>query len=120
MGDTFRRWVAKTAAKQFANTFGEVCSPYQFGLATPAGADCVAALLRAETDKNPDRVLLAVDGVGAYDHCKRKAMLTNLRDTPEACVLMPFVMQFYGKQSQFSGLTTRIKCMTDCWLATGR
>ena len=67
--------MAKTAAKQFAKDFEAKCAPYQFGLATPAGADCVAALLRAESDRDPNRVFLAIDGIGAYNHCKRKAML---------------------------------------------
>ena len=100
-GDTFRRWVAKTAAKQYAPHFARACSPFQFGLATPAGTDCVAAMLRAETDNNPDRVLLSLDGVGAYDHCKRAAMLRKLKTLPEASSLLPFVMLFYGKTSQY-------------------
>ena len=60
IGGTFRRWVAKTAAKQYAQNFADQCAPYQFGLATPAGTDCVATLLRAEIDKDPNRVLLRV------------------------------------------------------------
>ena len=58
-------------------------------------------MLRAETDKDPNRVIVAVDGVGAYDHCKRSAMLSKLHSTPRARALLPFVLQFYGKQSQY-------------------
>ena len=76
--DTFRRWVTKAVARQYANDFAKVCSPFQFGLVTPAGADCVAALLRADTDKDPNRVVIAVNGVGAYDHCKRMPHLVNV------------------------------------------
>ena len=61
----------------------------------------MAVLLRAETDKDPNRVLVALDGVGAYDHCKRKAMLQKLKDTPSVNALLPFVRQFYGQQSRY-------------------
>ena len=61
----------------------------------------MAALLRADTDKDPNRGVIAVDGVGAYDHCKRKAVLLKLRDFPTVNSLMPFVLQFYGQQSTY-------------------
>ena len=50
VGDTFRRLVAKTAAKQFAEEFAAACFPHQFGVVTPGGADCVTHLLRAEAE----------------------------------------------------------------------
>ena len=91
VGDTFRRWVAKTAAKQYANDFAEVCAPFQFGLATPAGAECVAAMLRADRDKDLNRVVVGVDGVGAYDHVLRSAMLGKFATLPRASQILPFV-----------------------------
>ena len=46
VGDTFRRIVAKTLARQFAPEIGGACAPMQSGVATKAGTDCIVQLLR--------------------------------------------------------------------------
>ena len=49
---------------------------------TRAGTDCVGHFLRAATDANPRAT--SVDGVGAYDHVLRSAMLERLLHMPKA------------------------------------
>ena len=67
-GDTFRRVVAKTLAQQLAQEFDEACSPYQFALSTRAGTDCVGHALREVSNQYPGKVIISLDGIGAYDH----------------------------------------------------
>ena len=93
--------MAKTAIKNFAPEFAKACAPYRFGLATAAGTDCVAHVLRAEAERDPNAVLLSIDSVEAYDHSRRKVMLDGLRALPTACNLLPFVFMFYGQRSKY-------------------
>ena len=67
VGDTFRRLVAKTAAKMYSKEFAQACSPFQFGLATAAGTDCICHMLRAETDGDKDAVLIVAAQAGRAD-----------------------------------------------------
>jgi len=46
-------------------------------------------------------VVISLDGIGAYDHIDRAAMLGALRDLPNASVILPFVSMFYGKNSTY-------------------
>ena len=78
VGDTFRRGVARTIAQQHASVFEESCMPFQFALSTKAGTDCVARVVRALTELDSKTTLLSIDGVGAFDHIKRSAMLFAL------------------------------------------
>ena len=48
-----------------------------------------------------DATVLSVDGVGAYDHVSRQAMLAALRDVPGACRLLPYVRMWYGSPSTY-------------------
>ena len=100
-GDTFRRVVAKTLAQQFAHEFDEACSPYQFALSTRAGTDCVGHALREISKQHPDKVVISLDGISAYDHVDRAAMLEGLAALPNACSLLPFVAMFYGHTSEY-------------------
>ena len=77
-GDTFRRVVAKTLAQQYAHEFDEACSPYQFALSTRAGTDCVGHALREISSQHPGKVIISLDGIGAYDHIDRAQMLESL------------------------------------------
>ena len=40
--------------------------------------------------------MLSVDGVGAYDHVRRQAMLQKLRSLPKASRMLPFVRLSYA------------------------
>ena len=81
-GTTFRRLVAKTLARQFSKVVEATCSPFQFALSTRAGVDCVGHAVRAATDMDPELTVLSIDGVGAYDHVYRSAMLSKLLEVP--------------------------------------
>ena len=58
------------------------CAPFQYALSTRAGTDCVGHMLRAATDLDPNATILSVDGIGAYDHVSRAAMLGVWRQCP--------------------------------------
>ena len=77
------------------------CAPFQFALSTRAGTDCVGHLLRAATDVNPNATVLSVDGVGAYDHILRAAMMSRLARMPNAKALLPFVLLSYSAPSEY-------------------
>ena len=64
--------------------------------------DCVGHLLRAATDANPRATILSVDGVGAYDHVLRPAMLERLLHIPKARGMLPFVRLSNGSPSSYS------------------
>ena len=98
-GCTVRRFVARTLAKQFMKVFEAECAPFQYALSTRAGTDCVGYLLRSTTDANPNAIILTVDGIGAYDHVLRSAMLERLAAMPAARSLLPFVRMSYAQQS---------------------
>ena len=45
--------------------------------------------------------ILTVDGVGAYDHVLRSAMLGRLHSMPAARSLLPFVRMSYAQPSSY-------------------
>ena len=69
--------------------FEQECAPFQFALSTRAGTDCVGHVVRASTDADHRLTILSVDGIGAYVHVQRAAMLTRLSKMPEARKLLP-------------------------------
>ena len=87
--------IARTLAKQFMEEFEAECAPFQYVLSTRAGTDCVGHLLRVATDADPRVTVLTVDGIGAYDHVLRSAMLGRLASMPGARSLLPFVRMSY-------------------------
>ena len=99
-GDAFRRLVARTLAKQWADVFDNATRPYQFALQARAGTDALAAHVRVAIAQRRDAVLVSLDGRSAYDCMSRLAFLSKLRDVaPE---LLPFVRMFYGQPSVYS------------------
>ena len=46
-------------------------------------------------------IYVSIDGVGAYDHVSRLAMLQALRDTPDACRVLPYVRLWYSTPSAY-------------------
>eukprot|EP00969_Alexandrium_andersonii_P038376 1681003-Alexandrium_andersonii.AAC.1 len=65
--------------------------PFQFALPTRAGTDCVVRVVRVLTELSPSATLVSIDGIGAFDHTRRRAMLTALRERPALQSLLPFV-----------------------------
>ena len=51
--------------------------------------------LTTETDHR--QTVLSVDGIGAYDHVSRNAMLRGLANTPHAQAALPFARLFYSQ-----------------------
>ena len=100
-GDTFRTGVTRTLAQQCAKKFEEACMTFQYALSTRAGTDCVARVVRSMIELDPTKTLLSIDGIGAFDHIKRKSMLEALHNIADLAPLLPFVRMFYGKDSTF-------------------
>ena len=94
--------MARTLAKQFAKDFEIECGPFQYALSTRAGTDCVGHMLRAATDSDAAATVLSVDGIGAYDHVSRSAMLERLIRMPKARAILLFVRLSYGQPSTYS------------------
>ena len=104
-GSSLRRFVARILATQFMRVFEKECAPKQYALSTRAGTDCVGHLIRASTDANPTLIVLSVDGIGAYDHVYRSAMLGRLLHMPAARTILPFVRLSYGSNSSYTWMT---------------
>ena len=98
-GTVFQRLVAKTLARQYSEAVEEACTQFQFALSTRAGVDCVDHTVRLLTDQNPQATVLSVDGICAFDHVYRSAMLSKLLEVPKLQGLIPFVRQSYAQRS---------------------
>ena len=100
-GTSFRKLVAKTLARQFGKVVESVCAPFQFALSTRAGTDCVGHAVMAMTDADPDATILSIDGIGAYDHVLRSAMMSKLLSVPGLRGLLPFVRSTYSHPTSY-------------------
>ena len=101
VGDTIRRLVARTMAKQIAKKVETATAPFQYALKTKAGCECVAHVLQTLTDTDPEATVLSIDGLGAYDLISRNAMLEGLHGVEGGDQILPFVRCFYGSPSTF-------------------
>ena len=101
MSDVFRRLVARTLAQQCSTQFQAATAPHQYALATRAGGEGLARSVRVATEMQPELCVLSVDGVGAYDHIARQAILQGIHDDPGLRPLLPFVRQFYAAASEY-------------------
>ena len=111
-GDTFRRLVSKTLAREWAAKFDQATRPFQFALRARAGTDALAAHVRAALETRPGAVLVSLDGRSAYDSMSRAAFLGKLREvTPE---LLPFVRLFYGSPSTYCWWDAAGRCRDVC------
>ena len=61
----------------------------------------MALLCRHIFESDGSKVLLSLDGIGAYDHISRQSILAKLAELLEACEMLSFVRLFYGEQSIF-------------------
>ena len=100
-GDTFRRLVSKTIARQKQTILRKLVEPFNFGLCHRGGTDALVHLIRFLLDEDPTRVLLSIDGVGAFDHVCRARIFEELRAHDELRDLIPFVTMWYGTASLF-------------------
>ena len=70
-GDVFRRLVSKTIARQKQDVFRDKVAPANFGLCNRGGTDALVHLVQFLLEEDADRVVLSIDGVGAFDHVCR-------------------------------------------------
>ena len=96
-GDIIRRLVARTIAQQFgtSNRTG------QYALTTRAGCECIDHILQSETDDSPNRTVLSIDGIGAFDLMSRESMMRGLLSVEGDQEALPFVRQFHGAPSTY-------------------
>ena len=99
-GTSLRRLAARSLARQYGPEMEKACAPFQFALSTKAGVDSVAHMVRYLTDADAEATILSIDGIGAYDHISRAAMLKKLHSLPKARSILPFVRLFYSKTSK--------------------
>ena len=67
--------MGKTLAKEFSDDLLKQTGPFQFALQTRAGSDALAQTIRLISDGDGLKVILSLDGIGAFDHDKRNAIL---------------------------------------------
>ena len=68
---------------------------------TRAGTDALAQAVRLLTDTSPELVLISLDGVRAFDHVRRAEILKKLMAEPRLQSLVPYVRQWYSRQSHY-------------------
>ena len=78
VGDTLRRLVARTMAKQFSKKAEVATAHFQYALSTKAGCECVPHILQALSDRDPEATIMSIDGIGAFDLISRNAVLEVL------------------------------------------
>ena len=92
-----RHWPASSEQKlrRHVPPSNSPCQPVQGRIAWDTA-------IRAITDANPRATVLSIDGIGAYDHVLRSAMLTKLADVPQLQGLIPFVRSVYAQPTAYS------------------
>ena len=96
-----RRLVARTAAKQFSKKAEAATALFQYALSTKAGCECVAHILQALSDRDPEATIISIGGIGAFDLISRNAMLEGLLRMEDGDQILPFVRCFYGSPSTY-------------------
>ena len=76
---------------------------------TRAGTDCVGHAIRVATELNIRLTVLSIDGVGAFDHVLRAAMLSKVAEVPSLRELLP-LRQSSVCTPQFVCLGGRRRC----------
>ncbi|CAK9051610.1 Retrovirus-related Pol polyprotein from type-1 retrotransposable element R2 (Retrovirus-related Pol polyprotein from type I retrotransposable element R2) [Includes: Reverse transcriptase [Durusdinium trenchii] len=101
VGDFLRRLVARSLAQHYATDFEAACHPHQYALSTRAGTEALFHTLQLTTETDHRQTVLSFDGIGAYDHVSRNAMLRGLANTPHAQAALPFARLFYSQPSTY-------------------
>ena len=93
--------MSRTLAQQLAPAVEKATAPFHYALTTRAGCECIGHILQVETDSSPERTVLSVDGIGAFDLVSRESMLRGLFSVQGGEAVLPFVRQFYGVPSTY-------------------
>eukprot|EP00959_Pyramimonas_sp_CCMP1952_P326777 6840389-Pyramimonas_sp.AAC.1 len=75
--------------------------PHNFGISDRSGTDAAIHMLQYLAEAFPTKVIMSVDGVGAFDHISRASIFQSLLQNPALHGLIPFVRLWYGVQSEF-------------------
>ena len=89
--------VARTLAQKHRQKIETATAPEQLAMGSRSGVDLATLTARAALELDPELVLISIDGIGAYDHISRKAMLDALDELPKAREMIPFLRMFYRK-----------------------
>jgi hypothetical protein len=100
-GDTLRRLVGKTLARQFQDDFRSAVLPSNFGLCDRSGTEALAHLIQVLTDMDPRATITCIDGVGAFDHILRSRIFRQLMDHDSLREVLPFVRAWYSGISSY-------------------
>ena len=100
-GTSFRRLVASFLARIVGKEVEATCAPFQYAMSTRAGTECIGHLFRAACDADPTACVLSIDGIGAFDHVRRAAMLGMLATLPKAIDILPFVRLSYASPTRY-------------------
>ena len=95
-GDVIRRLVSRTVAQQWGPAVERFSALFQYALSTRAGSECIAHVLQALSELNPQCKVMSIDGISAYDLIARKAMLEGLVDVAGGEQVLQHVRLFYG------------------------
>ena len=90
-GDIMRRLVARTMSHQLSKAVESATARFQYAMTTMAGTECIAHVLQALTESNPQYTIMTVDGIDAFDLISRASMLGALRDVEGGSQALPFV-----------------------------
>ena len=58
-------------------------------------------MIRLLSDSDNSKVILLLDGIGAFDHIRRAEIFKALMNDPELRPLLPYVHLWYNRQSTF-------------------
>ena len=70
-------------------------------MSTRAGTECIGHLFRAACEADPTACVTSIDGIGAFDHVRRAAMLGKLATLPKARDILPFVRLSYASPTRY-------------------
>ena len=70
--------VSKAVAKQQQDVFRDAVAPANFGLCNRGGTDSLVHSVQFLLEEDPSRVVLSIDGVGAFDHVSRARFFEEL------------------------------------------
>ena len=98
VGDILRRLVARTTAQQVSTEAEAATALLQYAPSTRAGCECVAHVMQALTDLNPEATVVSIDATGAYDMSSRNAMLEGLLQLENGDQVPSFARNFYGRR----------------------
>ena len=86
---------------------------------THQGTDCVARVVMLLTELCPKKTMLSIDGIGAFDHIKRKSMLEALHNNSALAPFFPLSGRSTARTPRTYGTTTK-GCPTRSRRARGR